>query len=33
MSITVTALSENISENPELEADFGLSIHIKINSK
>lgn len=33
MSITVTALSENISENPELEADFGLSIHIKINNK
>ena len=33
MLITVTALSENISENPELEADFGLSIHIKINNK
>lgn len=33
MSVTVTALSENISENPELEADFGLSLHIKVNNK
>lgn len=33
MSVKVTVLSENISENPELEADFGLSLHIKINDR
>lgn len=33
MSVTVTALSENISEIPGLEPDFGLSLHIKLNDK
>ena len=33
MSVTVTALSENISENSTLEADFGLSLHISVNGR
>ena len=33
MSVTVTALSENISENSALEADFGLSLHISVNGR
>jgi len=33
MSITIQALSENTSDNPELEADFGLSLLISVNGK
>ena len=33
MSVKITALSENISENSCLQADFGLSIHINYNGK
>ncbi|MEA4972742.1 MAG: MBL fold metallo-hydrolase [Candidatus Metalachnospira sp.] len=33
MSVIIQALSENTSENPELEADFGLSLYITVNGK
>ena len=33
MSVKITALSENISDNPELLPDFGLSLYIEINDK
>lgn len=33
MSVIIQALSENTSDNPELEADFGLSLFISVNGK
>lgn len=33
MSVKVTALSENLSENSCLEADFGLCLYIEVNNK
>lgn len=33
MSVSIQALSENISDNPELEADFGISLYITVNGK
>ena len=33
MPVTITALSENISDDSRLQADFGLSLHIKTDRK